>query len=464
LRLEEIKKLNKKKMHGRLKVRTTEEQEQRKRIEREKKLKAYQIGMSECFKRVENKEYDMIGMKISEEILSSNPDIQTLWNLRKNTVEKCVTENKHDEQDLIKLFSNEISLTDIALKKNPKSYCCWHHRRWCFLRAEELNYANKSQQLSWSNEKKLCDIFLELDSRNFHCWRHRLFLIENEKINKLDELAFTYEKICSNFSNYSAWHYRSKLLESLYAENQIDFDVFKKELNLIENAIFTDPNDQAAWIYEKWLLLEHQRSSVKELSFDISKYVLSFKFTKELNLNNDLIILKLNGECLMSKLNSSNIDGLKWTNDKDNDLDDSKVWSSTIPRNENLVNLSHKQNQLKIMICVKNSGASSEILLERDVQDSNLFVYKSKFQIKDLHLDNELIENHLKNILELSTLESDKSKWCLLTAVELMCIINYNQYKNTIFEYLDKLVNEIDVTRRNFYLDFKQRIIANNLS
>ena len=185
-------------MHGRLKVRTTEEQEQRKRIEREKKLKAYQIGMSECFKRVENKDYDMIGMKISEEILSSNPDIQTLWNLRKNTVEKCVTEN--DEQDLIKLFSNEISLTDIALKKNPKSYCCWHHRRWCLLRAEELNYANKSQQLSWSNEKKLCDIFLELDSRNFHCWRHRLFLIENEKINKLDELAFTYEKICSNFS------------------------------------------------------------------------------------------------------------------------------------------------------------------------------------------------------------------------------------------------------------------------
>jgi hypothetical protein len=72
-------------MHGRLKVRTTEEQEKRKQLEREKKLKTYQFGMSECLRRVKNCEYDQIGMKISEEILCSNPDIQTLWNLVKKT-------------------------------------------------------------------------------------------------------------------------------------------------------------------------------------------------------------------------------------------------------------------------------------------------------------------------------------------------------------------------------------------
>lgn len=453
-------------MHGRLKVRTTEEQEQRKRIEREKKLKAYQQGMCECLKRVKNCDYDPIGMKISEEILSSNGDIQTLWNLRKNTLEKFANEKLYEEPDMIKLLANEMSLTDVSLRKNPKSYSCWHHRRWCLLKAETLDFNTKSTQLSWTNEMKLCDLYLDLDSRNFHCWRHRSFLIEHAKLSKLDELKFTYEKICSNFSNYSSWHYRSKLIESLYSENQIDSEIFKNELNLIENAIFTDPNDQSAWIYEKWLLLEHQRSSVKELSFNIDSLVLNFKFAKQLNLNHDLIFLKLNDESLVSKLNNSMIEGLKWTNCQDNDSVESNIWSGSIPKSEqieDLVNLARKRNHLKIIICVKNSGVSNEILLEKNTENPNIFQFKSKFQMVDLRLDNELIENHLKNILDLSKLEGDKSKWCLLTAIELMCIINFNQYKPVIFEYLDKLVNEIDVNRRNFYLDFKQKVIANNL-
>lgn len=92
---------------------------------------------------------------------------------------------------------------------------------------------------------KLCSLFLESDERNFHCWRHRSFIIEKGNLSRSAELEFTYEKICSNFSNYSAWHYRSKLIEFLYKENQINLDIFKKELNLIEQALFTDPNDQS---------------------------------------------------------------------------------------------------------------------------------------------------------------------------------------------------------------------------
>lgn len=452
------------KMHGRLKVRTTEEQEQRKRLEREKKLKAYQHGMSECLSRVKNCQYDMVGLKISEEILSNNGDIQTLWNLRKNTLEHVEKEKSEDE--MIKLLSNEMTLTDVALKKNPKSYSCWHHRRWCLLKAEALKLNTKLAQLTFENEMKLCNVYLDLDARNFHCWRHRLFLIEHAKLSKLDELKFTYDKICSNFSNYSAWHYRSKLIESLYAENQISSEIFKNELNLIENAIFTDPNDQSAWIYEKWLLLEHQRSYVKELSFDVTSSELSFKFAKELNLNNDLIILKLNGESLVSKVNNSLLQGLKWLNNQNNETDNAKEWHGRIPQCEQIetvLNLARRQNQLKITICVRDSGVSNEILLEKQ-DNPNLLQYKSKFQMVDLRLDNELIETHLKNILDLSKLEEDKSKWCLLTAVELMCIINFSKYKPIVFEYLDKLVNEIDVNRRNFYLDLKQKIIANNLS
>ena len=66
-----------------------------------------------------------------------------------------------------------------------------------------------------------------------------MFVVERGGLSRINELTFTYEKICANFSNYSAWHYRSKLIEHMYYENQVDSDVFAKELSLIENAVFT---------------------------------------------------------------------------------------------------------------------------------------------------------------------------------------------------------------------------------
>ena len=80
--------------------------------------------------------------------------------------------------------------------------------------------------------------------------------------------------------------------------------------------------------------------------------------------------------------------------------------------------------------------------------------------MKNINLDHDLIEGHLKNVLELSKLENDKSKWCLLKSIELMCIDEFGKYKQTIFNNLDKLANEIDPYRKNYYLDLKQRIVS----
>ena len=221
-------------MHGRLKVRSTEEQEERKRVEREKKLKLYKYAMSECIKRIASKEFEPAdtGLKMSEDILAANPDIHSLWNFRKSILlhnkmlgETCAEVGKH--------FATEMHLTETCLKKNPKSYGAWHHRQWCLCQVES------HIEHVWTQELALCTLFLNMDERNFHCWKHRLFVVHTGNLSRLDELAFTYEKICANFSNYSAWHYRSKLVEHLYYENQIDSGVFEKELTLIENAVYT---------------------------------------------------------------------------------------------------------------------------------------------------------------------------------------------------------------------------------
>jgi len=57
--------------------------------------------------------------------------------------------------------------------------------------------------------------------------------------------------IKKNFSNYSAWHYRSKLLPELYKllpktteePYLIPFSKIQEDLALLKHAFFTDPKD-----------------------------------------------------------------------------------------------------------------------------------------------------------------------------------------------------------------------------
>jgi geranylgeranyl transferase type-2 subunit alpha len=432
-------------MHGRLKVRTSEEQAERKRLEREKKLQMYKHAMTECQKRISAKEHDQIGMKISEDLLSSNGDLQTLWNYRKNTILAYENDDQFDQDQMTKLYLNELSLTEICLKKNPKSYGTWYHRQWCLLRANKMGLAQKNPLLGWENELKLCDLFLNADERNFHCWKHRYFVIENGQLSKLSELEFTYEKICSNFSNYSSWHYRSKLIEQLYYEDQISQEIFKKELELIENAIFTDPNDQSAWIYEKWFLIEHQRSFVKELKVDLDERLIRFKLAKEINLAKDLKQLRINNLVLDFKPEFEKVE---------------EVWHARLVTACSDFSCMKSSYHVRVELLIRNAEfcCSNEFLLQRLNADANIFEFKSKFQVKDIRLDNQMIEQHLSNIFELSKLENEKSKWCLLTAIELMCLMNFSKHKEVIFDYLDRLANEIDVYRKHFYTDLRKKI------
>nr|CAH0106996.1 unnamed protein product [Daphnia galeata] len=233
-------------MHGRLKVRTTAEQQEIKAKERAKKMVIYKTAMNLIFSKRKSGELDDEILKITGQVLTENPDISTLWNIRKETILKI----KDAMPDLIDSYiSKELALTEQCIRVNPKSYNSWFHRSWVL---------DQGSSVDFHNEFLLCDKCLELDERNFHCWDYRRIIVQKSKTSLENELQFSTDKIQKNFSNYSSWHYRSELLPRIYPsssdESLLDDQKLAEECNLVQNAIFTDPNDQSAWFYQRWLL------------------------------------------------------------------------------------------------------------------------------------------------------------------------------------------------------------------
>ncbi|XP_044085719.1 geranylgeranyl transferase type-2 subunit alpha isoform X2 [Neovison vison] len=236
-------------MHGRLKVKTSEEQAEAKRLEREQKLKLYQSATQTVFQKRQAGELDESVLELTSQILGANPDFATLWNCRREVLQQL--EAQKSPEELAALVKTELGFLESCLRVNPKSYGTWHHRCWLLSRLPEPN---------WARELELCARFLEVDERNFHCWDYRRFVATQAAVPPAEELAFTDSLITRNFSNYSSWHYRSCLLPQLHpqpdsgSQGRLPEDVLLKELELVQNAFFTDPNDQSAWFYHRWLL------------------------------------------------------------------------------------------------------------------------------------------------------------------------------------------------------------------
>ena len=139
-----------------------------------------------------------------------------------------------------KLYDSELSLTEYCLKVNPKSYCAWHQREWVLTTRTDPD---------WKKELDLCNTYLKLDERNcmfsiyvnvlifiifllksyivivnylflVHTWDYRRFVVSQCKPPLQEEFDYTTEKLYDNFSNYSAWHYRSKMLVELFPDLQ----------------------------------------------------------------------------------------------------------------------------------------------------------------------------------------------------------------------------------------------------
>jgi geranylgeranyl transferase type-2 subunit alpha len=177
---------------------------------------------------------------------------------------------------------DELFMTMSALKAHPKVYWIWNHRRWCLENVptgpgtlEGDPFFLGWKQTAWDKELYVVEKMLDADSRNctvpfalirwleligtmsVQAWNYRRYVLGSMPVSRseLSELAYTRSKIESNFSNFSAWHQRSKVLSSLWAQGKLDEKKSREdEFELLRNAMYTDPNDQSVWMYHRWLV------------------------------------------------------------------------------------------------------------------------------------------------------------------------------------------------------------------
>ena len=432
-------------MHGRLKVKTTAEQQEAKEKEREKKMKLYTSATARVFDKKQNKEYDQEALDLTGQLLSSNPDFYSLWNFRREILQFYKTSKTSEE--LQTTFDNELYFLEQCLKINHKSYGSWHHRSWAM---ENMSTPN------WLRERKLCDKFLEYDERNFHCWDYRRFIIEHSDITTQQEFDFTSNKIISNFSNYSSWHYRSKLLPVLHPDPShpvgVQEDFLLQEFELVQNAFFTDPNDQSAWFYHRWLLGRGCHSlSIKCILFNGKTNTIAVVLSKPIGIHT------MSNFKLSLEINQDKITPVHWNTPSG---EYSQIWKCSL--DENKVTVTSSFDITVRLIQGDTDLISSLVLTVSDVDsECHTIVRQSKMFSQELSgATISILENELESCEQLHELEPD-NKWTLLTIVSVMRALDPVRYEEPTKAYLDKLI-KVDEMRTSYYKDLRSSFLIEN--
>ncbi|KAJ0181880.1 hypothetical protein K1T71_002602 [Dendrolimus kikuchii] len=414
-------------MHGRVKVRTTEEEKARKERERQEKLKIFKYAMQKIQSKRKSSELDKELLELTGKVLSSNPDIYTLWNIRRDILNIFRKNNEADES-LSQMFDAELHLTEYCLKINPKSYCAWHQREWVLTTRTDPD---------WSTELSLCNTYLKLDSRNFHTWDYRRFVVSQCKPPLKVEFDFTTDKLLEDFSNYSAWHYRSKMLVELYPDLEggrpIEDSHHKHELKMVQSAAFTDPDDTSAWFYQRWLL-GAVKTTIRLVTYVIAPKKATFAFSKHVDLSfvRSKTFLLINNQEIVGEWYSctGNMYDVLWV---------FKHWASITDALD-----------IKVMY-ENNDGIKEEILSSKCSNSPYIGRTEIDFERKYSAPVVEELNNQLEACRQLLELEPD-SKWTLLTTtVFLHCINSRLNYKE-VMENLKTLKN-VDKLRAGYYSD-----------
>ncbi|CAH8476492.1 unnamed protein product [Schistosoma turkestanicum] len=482
-------------MHGRVKVIQTAEQERARKLKRDQISKEFAEECEKLWACREKNDFSEAQLEKIGSLIETSPDTATLWNYRREIIMHLIKNYSEDQEKVSELLESELNLTTRCLYSSPKSYTIWYHRTWVMSNHTAPN---------WESELKLCNQALAKDERNFHCWDYRRFVVSKGSVSTELELEFTYTAIEKNMSNYSAWHYRGELLASVsnvpcmssvrsptsqiqgnsrQSRPRFDFSTPNGELDLVHNALYTDPADQSPWFYYWWLLGSGERKVyLRELyiSRKLGRFVLVFSSAKLIQTLKELQVSIKVFPCEGTVSNSITLTPKLlggWNSVLDEQL--SAVW--WLPLNNDLVTRYAPENDRHLYQCQpwnvvaqvsirktnrdgrneiheNMSEDSANYLHLRCCMDSHQNESLTRVTLDPLRLLNPMIlpshdpkdlVGELNTVRELLSFEPG-NKWALLTFVSLLRFIRPHNCNEEVTEALNKLVS-VDPQRSSYY-------------
>lgn len=179
------------------------------------------------------------------------------------------------------LIKEELRQCDKLLKVDGRNFHVWNYRRWVLaLSARVLALYSHSHSLfspSSSPPSSVARTSSPMTSSLSADIASSSAVVDDSffTLEEQNDMNFTTQKIMESFSNYSAWHQRSLILQAVIARffhqrqqqsenaptssSQASF--YRKmyrtlavEIELLCKAIYCDPNDQSAWCYAPFIL------------------------------------------------------------------------------------------------------------------------------------------------------------------------------------------------------------------
>ncbi|GKZ37108.1 Rab geranylgeranyltransferase [Aspergillus brasiliensis] len=236
------------------------------------KIEKYRQLDQSVREKIAEQQYTPETLEKITELLTSNPEYYTVWNYRRQVLRNefsraaSAGSNEAAAEQIATLIKNDLLFTVPLLRSFPKCYWIWNYRTWLLDEAKRLLPVPAARRF-WQEELGLVGKMLTLDSRNFHGWGYRRFVVETlrelnseeQEGSQMTQTEYEYAKkmIGANLSNFSAWHYRTKLIQRMLNEKSAS-DAERKamlddELNLIHRAL-CDPYDQSLWFYHQNLM------------------------------------------------------------------------------------------------------------------------------------------------------------------------------------------------------------------
>lgn len=233
-------------------------------------------------------------------------------------------------------------------------------------------------------------------------------------------------------------------------------DVILKEFEIVQNAVFTDPDDQSAWFYHRWLL---GRGKKKQ---QISCIHASRK-SKQVTVLLTRPIMVGKGNSLTLSIHGKTVHG-KWRTPTGS-YKYSVLWVMDLA--ENIPEEKEVSISVTLIPDIKQDTQFSQGLqIHADQEEAWVmadFKSGSRFSNELSAAATSTLQKELESIKELYSVEPD-NKWVLLTMFSLMMAIDqtHSMYKSEITDCIDKLI-EIDHKREAYYKDTKSKFILQSL-